>query len=263
MENQENQLAKIVNESGLESSKAQYILEMFKDYFAIAAEWEMKASKIVAFEGCHKAIFVVARTGRLFLREKRLAIEKTRKELKEQALREGKAIDGIANVLKGLIVPIEEYLDKQERFVEIKELERLDAERRAMEAKAEEERIEKEKADLVERERLRMENERLRAEAKTREAELEKEREVTRLKEAEGKRKVEAAIRATQDAETARRNAERQAAMDRAEAEEMVKQANLAVKVAETVAVQVDTKLKNEIVCPHCGHAFTLDDTEY
>jgi hypothetical protein len=40
--------------------------------------------------------------------------------LKEQALREGKAVDGIANVLKALIVPLEEHLDKQERFVEIR-----------------------------------------------------------------------------------------------------------------------------------------------
>jgi hypothetical protein len=63
----------------------------------------------------------MAREGRLFLKAKRVDIEKARKELKEQSLREGKAIDGIANVLKALIEPTEEYLEKQERFVEIQE----------------------------------------------------------------------------------------------------------------------------------------------
>jgi len=96
----------------------------------------------------------MARVGRLFLRDKRIAIEKARKELKEQALREGKAIDGIANVLKALIVPIEEYLGKQERFVEIQD----DIKRQALiaeaEKKAEDERIEAERIQLLHQERV-------------------------------------------------------------------------------------------------------------
>ena len=44
---QNNQLQIIVKESGLEPSKAQYILEKFQDYFEIAAEWEQKAKAIV------------------------------------------------------------------------------------------------------------------------------------------------------------------------------------------------------------------------
>ena len=117
----ENQLEVIVKESKLETTKAKYILDNFQNYFEIAAEWEKKAKSLIVTNETQTAEMDMARTGRLFLKEKRLAIEKARKELKEQSLREGKAIDGIANVLKGLIVPIEESLEQQEKFVEIQE----------------------------------------------------------------------------------------------------------------------------------------------
>src|SRR3990167_11427401 len=103
----ENQLQVIVKESGLEPTKAKYILEQFSNYFDLADEWTKKAKTIIVTSENQEADMAIARVGRLFLREKRIAIENSRKSLKEQALREGKAIDGIANVLKALIVPIE------------------------------------------------------------------------------------------------------------------------------------------------------------
>jgi hypothetical protein len=121
MSDNPNALATIVQQSGLEKTKADYVLEKFQDYFKIASDWEQKAKILVVSSPNQTAEMKMAREGRLFLRQKRLDIEKARKELKEQSLREGKAIDGIANVLKALIEPIEEYLDKQERFVEIQE----------------------------------------------------------------------------------------------------------------------------------------------
>ena len=81
----ENQLQIIVKESGLETSKAKYILDNFQDYFEIAAEWEKKAKTLIVTKENQTAEMQMARTGRLFLREKRIAIEKSRKELKEQA----------------------------------------------------------------------------------------------------------------------------------------------------------------------------------
>ncbi len=113
-------LAVIVMDSGLDTNKSKFILDEFQGYFAIASEWEARAKTIVVTSEDQKAEMQLARTGRLFLREKRIAIEKARKALKEQALREGKAIDGIANVLKALIEPVEDYLDKQENFAEYK-----------------------------------------------------------------------------------------------------------------------------------------------
>lgn len=128
-------LVKIVQASGLEQTKANYILEKFQDYFRIAADWENKAKSIVVTSADQTAEMKMAKAGRLFLKAKRVDIENARKELKEQSLREGKAIDGIANVLKALIQPTEEYLDRQEHFVELREEEERN--RRASERIAE------------------------------------------------------------------------------------------------------------------------------
>ncbi len=79
----ENKLAVIVKESKLEPTKAKIILEKFQDYFEIASEWEKKVKTLVVTDAKQKAEMEMARTGRLFLREKRIAVEKTRKELKD------------------------------------------------------------------------------------------------------------------------------------------------------------------------------------
>ena len=171
-----NELATIVKESGLDSTKAQILLDNFSSYFQIASEWEEKARTIIVKDASQKAEMEMARVGRLFLREKRIRIEKTRKELKEKALREGKAIDGIANILKALIVPIEEYLEQQEKFVEIKAKKEAEIIRIETEKKAEEERLAKEEAERKEQARIRLENERLRKEAITKEKKAHKER---------------------------------------------------------------------------------------
>lgn len=116
-----NTLVQIVQSSGLEQTKADFILEKFTDFFKIAAEWEQKAKALKVTDVAQVAEMKMAREGRLFLKNKRVEVEKARKELKEQSLREGKAIDGIANVLKALIEPTEEYLEEQEKFAERKE----------------------------------------------------------------------------------------------------------------------------------------------
>lgn len=121
IEQKPDALVKIVETSGLEKTKADFILEKFQDYFKIASEWETKAKMLAVTSEKQITEMKMAREGRLFLKQKRVDIEKARKDLKEQSLREGKAIDGIANVLKALIEPIEQYLEEQEKFVEIRE----------------------------------------------------------------------------------------------------------------------------------------------
>ena len=204
---EENQLQVIVRESGLDKTKAQYILDKFVDYFKIASEWDLRAKTITVTSADQTAEMSLARVGRLFLREKRIAIEKSRKELKEQCLREGKAIDGISNVLKALISPIEDYLEKQERFVEIKEAEEREKIRLEVERKIEEERIAKEKAIQEEQERIRLENIRLKEEAEAKEKAMQAEREKA---EAE-KKEIEAKAKAEREkAEKARIEKEKQ-----------------------------------------------------
>jgi hypothetical protein len=59
-----------------------------------------------------------AKEYRIRLKNLRVNAEKTRKDLKEESLRKGKAIDGVANIIKYLIEPIENYLEDQEKFAE-------------------------------------------------------------------------------------------------------------------------------------------------
>src|SRR3990167_10573117 len=89
---QENQLQVIVRESELEPAKAKVLLENFQNYFEIASEWEQKAKAIIVTSELQKDDMAMAKIGRLELKEKRIAVERVRKSLKEQSLREGKEI---------------------------------------------------------------------------------------------------------------------------------------------------------------------------
>ena len=226
----DNQLQVIVKDSGLDATKADVLLEQFKDYFKIAGEWEERAKAISVTDASQKAEMQMARAGRLFLREKRIAIEKSRKALKEQSIREGKAIDGIANVLKALIVPIEKHLEAQEKFVEIKAQEAAEAKRIELEKQAEEDRIAKEKAEKEANDKLAADNLRLNKEAKVAEAKAKKEREA---------------------AEAKQREVEEKAAAEKKVAEAKAKKlrAELAAEKAKADAM---------IECPYCHKKFSL-----
>jgi len=128
MEDQKtNQIAIVAKESGLQPSKVDELLKNFAGYFSQAKELAEEAKSIVVTDESQTDLMLQARESRLKLKAIRVEAEKTRKELKEQSLREGRAIDGVSNLIKALIVPVEEHLEKQERYAEIKELERIQA----------------------------------------------------------------------------------------------------------------------------------------
>ncbi len=112
----ENELAVIVAQSGLTESKSAVIAERFADYEAKASEWAEKSKALTVTDEGQKAEMKMAREGRLFLRQLRLTVESTRKELKEEYLQGGRAVDGVAKYLVGLIQPIEDHLQEQENF---------------------------------------------------------------------------------------------------------------------------------------------------
>ena len=270
MSEQQNKLELIVEKSGLDKQKQDYILERFQDFFKIASEWETTAKSIVVTRPDQVAEMKMAREGRLFLKGKRVEIEKGRKELKEQSLREGKTIDGIASTLKDLIEPIEDYLSEQERFVEIEEEKRKEAlriERTALltpfnidltvynlgemkqeqfdgllkaqteivenQKKLEFERIAKEKSEAEERERIRIENEKLRKEAERREKEI-----------AEERAKAEAERRAIE--EKNRKDREQAEAKAKKEREEAQKSLDEVHKAKEKLEAELKAKAKKE-----------------
>lgn len=117
---EENQLTTIAKESGLEPSKVENLLSKFADSFANAKQIAQESSSIVVTAEDQEEQMGLARTKRLQLKNIRVEVEHTRKQLKEQSLREGKAIDGMANIIKALIIPVEERLEEQEKFAEIK-----------------------------------------------------------------------------------------------------------------------------------------------
>jgi hypothetical protein len=231
-------LVKIVQTSGLAKEKADFLIQKFDGFMDIARQYEETARTIVVTADDQVDLMARARKGRLYLKEIRVDIEKTRKALKEESLREGKAIDAVANALKALIEPTEAYLDSQERFTEIRERKKREDQavvrqqalliydvaltvaeivdmtdemfniilKGAIDKKKEAEA--KANADAQEKKKLAEENARLKQINDEREAELRIERD--RLAQIE--RQAEAKKKADADAEAARVKAEKKAA---------------------------------------------------
>lgn len=283
---EENQLAVVVQKYELEPTKAQVMLDNFSNLFKFAAEYEQIAKNTVVTDASQTDQMQIARIYRLKVRDERLAVEKIRKELKEQSLREGRAIDGISNILKALLVPIEEHFAKQERFIEIKvaeEIARIAEEERLEAERLERERIEaEEKVRRDEEERIRAENEQLRKDKEEAERKAAEEREVAAKKQRAleaAKRKSEQKAKAEREAAeaAAQKAREEQAERDRAaeierrrvEAENQAKLEDERKKREKTEAArqvaedqeriardQARALLDAEVECPNCHHKF-------
>jgi hypothetical protein len=118
------EITKLLENSLIEKSKSDYIIEKFSEFTSIATEWNQKANAIVVTDESQIDLMKQAREGRLLLKAKRIEIEKTRKSLKEQSLNEGRLIDSIAKTLTALVEPAEKHLELQERFAEIQDQKR-------------------------------------------------------------------------------------------------------------------------------------------
>jgi hypothetical protein len=97
----------VPQELGLTSEAKANLITSFSGFFAEAARWKQEAEMITDPK--------LARTARLELKAIRVAAEKTRKELKADSLRMGKAIDGANNILLNEIVPTERHLEDIEK----------------------------------------------------------------------------------------------------------------------------------------------------
>lgn len=122
-----NELIQVVETSGLEQQTANTLKDRFLPFFTDAEEWKKKADSLVVTDASQVREMNMAREARLALKAIRVNADKTRKELKEDSLRYGRAVQGVYNVIEFLIVPIEQHLEKQEKFVEIQEAARKDA----------------------------------------------------------------------------------------------------------------------------------------
>jgi len=129
-----NDLAIVARDAGIGQSRGEALQEIYSPFMGEVRELLALAGSIAVTDETDVVNMRLAHETRLALKRVRVDVEKRRKSLKEESLREGKAIDGMANVIKYLIVPVEEHLQGQEDFVRIAEEKRmkiLDDKRRA------------------------------------------------------------------------------------------------------------------------------------
>lgn len=269
------QNAIVIENSGVDESVVKDVMVQFAEFETIAAEYEDKAMAIVVTDESQTDLMAQARTGRLFLKQTRVALGKTKDRLKRRSIDEGKAIQAIYNSLKDLIEPLEDHLDKQENFIEIRESARKDnlqMERASIleplgvdvtlydlrempeesfnelvRSRKESVRLKKEEDDRLEKERLekeeadRIERERVEKENKKlrlEAAEREKELAAEREKQAEENRKKEAEL---EKERKAKREAELKAEFEKKEKDKALRREQTA-KAAKAKAVE-DKKL--------------------
>lgn len=115
---QPNQLAKIVQSSNLAQVDADTLKESFTPHFANTEALLAESTAIRVTDATQVSEIKASRAMRLKLKDVRVAADKTRKALKEDSLRKGKAIDGIYNVLMLALEPEEQRLLEQEQFAE-------------------------------------------------------------------------------------------------------------------------------------------------
>lgn len=129
------ELLAVATQNGLQPETTQNLQASFAPLFTQARSVLEKSRGIAVTDVSQTLEIKLARTFRLELRAIRVASDKTRKELKEESLKKGKAIDGFHNILLHLVETEEARLDEQEKFAERKEADRkagLKAEREAL-----------------------------------------------------------------------------------------------------------------------------------
>ncbi|MGV4405290.1 hypothetical protein ACQ1PF_09670 [Ornithobacterium rhinotracheale] len=110
----------------VEPSRAKQIQATFEPMVLMLEDFEARYNEIVAQE-ITEEITKQAKRLRLDISKVRIEAEKVRKAQKEEFLRAGKAIDGVANILKWAVTEKENKLKEIERHFEILEQQRLEA----------------------------------------------------------------------------------------------------------------------------------------
>lgn len=119
-----NKLIKLAENTQLEKTKAQVVMEQFNNFFDEIHQFELQAKEIQITDISQRKEMRDARSIRLNLKNIRLNAEKVKKKLKENILIEGRFIDGVYNLIAGTIKPIENELMEKEKYVERLEEER-------------------------------------------------------------------------------------------------------------------------------------------
>ncbi len=120
----QKQLVQIVQQNNLHADTALSLQSAFAPFFKQARDVIEKSRSIVVTDASQEMEMKMARLCRLKLRDIRVAAEKKRKELKDEYVRGGRAIDGFNAILLHISQSEETRLQQQEDFVATKEAER-------------------------------------------------------------------------------------------------------------------------------------------
>jgi hypothetical protein len=118
------ELSTIVKQSGIELAKAESIWSHFEKHFNAASECGAKVDGLEITDVAQKKEMKLARDTRLELKKIRVAAEKTKKELKDGVLKEGRFIDATFGLIANSTKPLEADLLEKENFAKRKEAER-------------------------------------------------------------------------------------------------------------------------------------------
>jgi len=246
-----------IKQYGVTDLKGLYILDKYGEVFSPVAVpvFARNVDEMSKRDPEAAGVSEEAKEERLKIRRIRIDVENTRVELKAGALKEGKAIDGLANLIKSVLEPMEESLKGVELFIERKR----EAEETARREKAEkllkeqeerddEERIAKAKRDNEQRElELAAEREKAR-QIEVENARLQREAKEAREAQAERDRRHEAELRKEREAADEKLHKERVAAAqrERAAAEEAK-----ALKAEADLQRAIDQEAKEKLVTAH------------
>jgi hypothetical protein len=122
----DNPLSIAVTEISVDTNIQQMLVDRFTPFLEQTTEWRERAEALVVTDIAQTREMKMAREARLALREIRINADKLRKELKEDSLRYGRAVQAVYNVIESQITPIEKHLEAQEKFKELHEMKMRD-----------------------------------------------------------------------------------------------------------------------------------------
>lgn len=124
---EKKQLLAVAKQNALSAESADSLVLSFKPFFAEVHDLLEQAKRVEVTDATQVTMIRHARDLRLAIRKVRIAAENARVELKAESLRRGKAIDGMANIFKFMVEPVEEKLLAAEEFAERAEAKRREA----------------------------------------------------------------------------------------------------------------------------------------
>lgn len=121
---EQSAIAMLAKANALQPETTQSLQASFAPLFSEAKNILEKSRAITVTDAAQKLEMKLARDCRLALRQVRVSADKLHKELKDESLRRGRAVDGFKNILLALVEAEERRLDEQEKFVENAEKQR-------------------------------------------------------------------------------------------------------------------------------------------